>query len=60
MPEFSKLTVEGNKLWGKYLSKIANWFVSGEVAYFEKYQEVVNWIEKNRFRKVSENKRRLT
>jgi len=44
--EFSKLAIVGNKPWEKYLSKIADWFVTGEVAYFEKYQEAVNWLEK--------------
>jgi len=33
-------------LYPNYLSKIADWFVSGEVEYFEKYQEAVNWFEK--------------
>jgi len=44
--EFSKLAIVGNKPWEKYLSKIADWFVTGEVEYFEKYQEAVNWLEK--------------
>ncbi|RKZ70659.1 MAG: STAS/SEC14 domain-containing protein [Gammaproteobacteria bacterium] len=44
--EFSKLAIVGNKPWEKHMSKIADWFVTGEVEYFEKYQEAVNWLEK--------------
>ena len=45
--EFTKLAILGNKPWEKYLSKIADWFVSGDVAYFEKYNEAVDWLEKD-------------
>ncbi len=44
--EFEKIAIYGNKKWLKHSSKIASWFISGEVRYFEDIKEVLMWIQK--------------
>lgn len=46
--EFEKIAILGhsNNLL-KYGSKIASWFIHGEVKYFEDLQEAMNWLNKN-------------
>ncbi len=42
--EFSKIAVVGNKKWEELMSKVASWFVSGEVQYFEDLESAENWL----------------
>ena len=43
--DFSKIAVIGNKNWEKIGTKVANWFSSGEIHYFENKQEALEWCE---------------
>ncbi|KAF3981737.1 MAG: STAS/SEC14 domain-containing protein [Methylococcales symbiont of Hymedesmia sp. n. MRB-2018] len=43
--KFEKVAILGNKKWLKYSSKIASWFISGEVRYFEDVKEVLMWFQ---------------
>lgn len=43
--EFSKIAVLGNKKWEEYMSKVASWFISGEIKYFEDESEAFKWLE---------------
>lgn len=43
--EFNKVAILGTKKWQKYASKLASWFVSGEVKYFEDIVEAYRWLQ---------------
>ncbi|MCU7940886.1 MAG: STAS/SEC14 domain-containing protein [gamma proteobacterium symbiont of Bathyaustriella thionipta] len=42
--EFEKIAIYGNKNWQEIAAKIGSWFVSGEIKYFENYNNAVQWI----------------
>jgi hypothetical protein len=42
--EFRRVAIFGNKNWQKFGAKLGNWFVSGEVNYFENWQDAYDWI----------------
>ena len=42
--EFEKIALVGNKKWQEAISKISNWFMSGEIKYFEKRDEGLLWL----------------
>lgn len=42
--EFEKIAVYGNKGWQEVASKVGNWFVSGEVRYFDEEAAAVAWL----------------
>ena len=44
--EFEKVAIYGNKDWQKIASKIAFWFVSGEVEYFDNCDDAIKWLNK--------------
>jgi len=43
--EFDKVAIFGNKKWQEYASKIASWFVSGEVKYFDDSATALGWLQ---------------
>lgn len=43
--EFNKIAIFGNKKWQQYAAKIATWFTSGEVKYFEDATTALNWLQ---------------
>lgn len=43
--EFEKIAIYGHKDWQKIASKMASWFVSGEVEYFEQDDEAIQWLK---------------
>ena len=43
--EFEKIAIYGNKRWQEMSSKIGSWFISGEVKYFEDYDEALEWLQ---------------
>ncbi len=43
--DFSNIAVIGNKNWEKLGLKVASWFSSGEIKYFENKQEALEWCE---------------
>ncbi len=42
--EFDKIAIYGNKNWQEITAKIGGWFISGEVQYFESYDEALAWL----------------
>ncbi len=42
--QFAKVAILGNKKWQSYAAKLASWFVSGEVQYFEDAQSAEEWL----------------
>lgn len=41
---FDKIAICGNKDWQKIAAKVAGWFTSGEVQYFDNQQEAFAWL----------------
>ena len=44
--EFDKIAIYGNKNWQEIAAKIGAWFTSGEVKYFEIYDDALAWLNK--------------
>jgi hypothetical protein len=42
--KFSRVAIYGNKAWFKYAAKIGGFFISGEMKYFENYDEALEWV----------------
>lgn len=42
--KFNKIAIYGNQHWQEIMSKVGNWFVSGEVRYFEDSLEAISWL----------------
>ncbi len=42
--EFTKLAFVGSKEWEAYSIKISNWFMSGEMKYFEDIEQAGQWL----------------
>ncbi len=42
--EFEKIAIYGNKKWLETGAKISSWFFSGEIKYFEDYDEAIKWL----------------
>ena len=42
--QFEKIAIVGNKSWQEKLSKIGNWFISGDVKYFGSESEALDWL----------------
>lgn len=46
--EFTKLAFVGSKSWEEYGVKISNWFMSGELRYFEDIENGVRWLNEEK------------
>ncbi len=42
--EFEKIAIYGNKNWQEIAAKVGAWFTSGEVKYFENYDDALAWL----------------
>jgi hypothetical protein len=42
--EFEKIALYGNQHWQEIAANIGSWFVSGEIKYFEEYQQALDWL----------------
>jgi len=42
--DFNKVALYGNKKWQEFSVKVANWFISGEIKYFENEAEALDWL----------------
>ncbi|MCU7555325.1 STAS/SEC14 domain-containing protein [Alteromonas sp. ASW11-19] len=42
--EFRKIAICGNNDWLESLTRVANWFVSGDIQYFESTREALIWL----------------
>ena len=43
--DFHKIAIVGSKKWQQMTAKIGNWFVSGEVKFFENLNEAIAWLQ---------------
>ncbi|MDF1691730.1 MAG: STAS/SEC14 domain-containing protein [Zhongshania sp.] len=43
--EFEKIAIYGNKRWEAMAAKIGNWFVAGEIKYFDNHNEAITWLQ---------------
>lgn len=43
--QFVKLALYGNKGWQEIATKIGNWFIAGEIRYFESETEALDWLK---------------
>ncbi|SHJ24190.1 SpoIIAA-like [Rubritalea squalenifaciens DSM 18772] len=44
--KFDKIAIYGNKKWQEHTAKIAAWFISGEVKFFENVDDALAWLKK--------------
>lgn len=42
--EFGKVAIYGNKNWQELSAKLGNWFITGEVKYFENLDDATKWL----------------
>jgi len=42
--EFRKIAIYGNKKWQERTAKIASWFISGEIKFFENSNDALKWL----------------
>ena len=43
--EFKRVAVFGGNRWQKALSNLVNWFIAGDVRYFDTRMRAVHWID---------------
>ena len=43
--EFERIVIVGSKKWQEFASKVAAWFVSGEVKFFEDAESALTWLQ---------------
>jgi hypothetical protein len=42
--EFEKVAIYGNKKWQEITAKVGNWFIAGEIKYFENERDAIAWL----------------
>jgi hypothetical protein len=42
--QFEKIAMYGNKMWQEAAAKIGSWFISGEMKYFDNYDDALKWL----------------
>ena len=42
--EFDKIAIFGNKNWQEIAAKVGAWFISGEIKYFDNYDDAFRWL----------------
>lgn len=43
--EFRNIAIFGNKKWQKHIAKIGNWFITGELKYFQDAEQAISWLQ---------------
>jgi len=43
--KFVRMAMLGNKPWQAWMSKVAGWFIAGEVEYFEEEAAAIAWLQ---------------
>jgi hypothetical protein len=54
--EFHKIALYGNQRWQEVVSKVGAWFISGEVKYFEHFDEAVFWLASDEEKNIEPKK----
>jgi hypothetical protein len=42
--DFEKIAIYGNENWEQKAARIGSWFISGEIEYFEKEKDAIDWL----------------
>ena len=42
--KFEKIAIIGNKKWEEVMAKVAGWFISGDIEYFEEHEKAHAWL----------------
>lgn len=42
--EFEKIAIYGNKNWQEITAKVGSWFISGDIKYFDQYENALGWL----------------
>ena len=42
--EFKKIAIYGHEKWQKNIAKLAVWFISGDLVYFDNADEALQWL----------------
>lgn len=42
--EFKRIAIVGNAHWQELMAKVGSWFISGDIEYFETYEDALNWV----------------
>lgn len=42
--EFHKIALLGHKKWQEYAAKFGQWFISGEIKFFEDKEQALSWL----------------
>lgn len=42
--EFEKIAIVGNRKWQENVSRLASWFISGDVRFFDSEEEALDWL----------------
>jgi hypothetical protein len=45
--EFKKVAIAGNKKWLELSARLGNWFMSGEIQFFDDTHEALTWLEED-------------
>ena len=45
--EFHKIALYGNRTWQKNLAKVGNWFIGGEIRFFENETAAIDWLKES-------------
>jgi hypothetical protein len=45
--EFEKVAIYGNKNWQQIAAKMGQWFISGEIQYFNQCDDALQWLDVN-------------
>jgi len=45
--KFRRIAIFGDKDWQEKIAKIANWFISGEVKYFDGIEPALSWLSQS-------------
>lgn len=42
--EFGKIAIAGDQHWQQKMAKLADWFISGEIKYFDSKESAMKWL----------------
>lgn len=42
--EFGKIAIVGDQHWQQKMAKLADWFISGEIKYFDSKESAMKWL----------------
>ena len=43
--QFEKIAIYGNKKWQQLSAKVGNWFIAGEIKFFDNDSDAIAWLK---------------